>query len=112
MPLDRQPGDRCEHASRRAFGIHSRVNERRSVHHLGQEGAPASHELDAGDSALHELELGDAVVNIGLVVHNVLVGIVGHQLTAESLSTLHTFKHGLHFAKSVNDRLLISNVYK
>jgi hypothetical protein len=89
-PFDRQPkiAESILHGAPLEIGIHfTRERTAPCTDHLGQERAPASHELDAGDSALNERELLDAVVNIGLVVHNVLVGIVGHQLTAQGLST-------------------------
>ena len=53
--------------------------------HSGQERAPASHQLDAGDSALDEFELADAVVDVGLIFHDVCVGVVGEQLSAKGL---------------------------
>jgi len=45
----------------------------------------AGHELDALDPARDEIELLDAVVNVGLVVHNVGVGVVRCELAAHSL---------------------------
>jgi hypothetical protein len=57
------------------------------IKRLGQEGAPASHELDAADAAFNELELADAVVDVSLVVHNVLIGIVRKELTTKCLKT-------------------------
>ena len=68
---------------------------------LGQERAPASEQLDAGDSALHELELAYAVVNVGLIFHDVCIGIVGEQLSAKGLSrfgkSLQTIQSSFHF---------------
>lgn len=52
---------------------------------LGQERAVASHHLHALDAARDKGELLDAVVNVRLVVHDVLVRVVGHQLTTKGL---------------------------
>ena len=46
----------------------------------------ASHELDAPDPARDEVELLDAVINVGLIVHDVLIGVVRGELPAHGLS--------------------------
>ena len=53
---------------------------------LGKERAVACHDLDALDAVRDVGVLLDAVINVTLVVDDVLVGIVRHELTRASLN--------------------------